>query len=314
MLMRLGSLIVLRLHEMRKVFALLVLLLFMFGCTFNDGDKSNNSGRHGFGGSSALSVSFVEGSPSSEVSFNTPLKFALKVKNNGLYDLPSGSFAARVVGLDNNFNPSDLEGSNSADIMGVDESGVGSDGDVEIGSTAYSPEQMFDDRIIKSGDLSVEVCYPYETLVSASNFWLGSKTSDVKKGSISSGDNSNAPVQVRELQERSSGSTTDFSFKVKVIGKGSVVSSCFPLDKDEDEKRLDLEILDRAASCYYENGGERKDIGSSGSVILNKANEKIIHCSIPFDEERPIKSQLQMRLSYLYLDSIPVPAIRINRI
>ncbi|MEM4266770.1 MAG: hypothetical protein QW404_01805, partial [Candidatus Nanoarchaeia archaeon] len=263
---------------------------------------------------SGLLISFVEDSPPREVSRDRPISFSLKVKNTGVFTIPSGGFMARLVGLDNNFNPNELSSSNADSINQVDESGVGGEATVDLGSTSYNPEQMFDDRIIKSGDLQVEVCYPYETHVVTNNFWIGSKTSEVSKGSITQGDNSNAPVHVREFEATGGGTYTDFSFKIKVVGKGSVVASCFPSTQDEKMRNVDLDILERDVSCYYEEAGEKKDIGNSGTVVLNNLNEKLIHCKIPFSGEKPIKSQLQMTLKYMYLDKISVPAITIRRV
>ncbi|MFH1332264.1 MAG: hypothetical protein ABIH63_03180 [archaeon] len=300
---------------MKKIIAVLVLLVFVFGCgdlSFG-GDKEKTSERYGFGSSSGLSISFVEDEPQKEVSRDRNIKFTLNVRNTGTASVPSGAFMARLVGLDNNFNPSDLEGANSDLINEVDESGIGGEALVELGSTSYNPEQMFDDRIIKSGTLEAEVCYPYETKVVIDNFYIGSKTSDVEGGALSSNSNSNAPVQVKELEEKGGGTYTDFTFKIKVVGKGTVVSSCFP-SKDEEEKNVDLRIFERDVSCYFEDGGERREIGSEGAVKLNNLNEKIIHCRIPFSGEKPIKTQLQMTLTYLYLDKISVPEIKITRI
>ncbi len=311
---------------MRKVFIALVLLVFVFGCSQGNGsglfggNKDKKSVRYGFGSTSGLSISFAEDSPPKEVSLGRSIFFTLNVKNTGTFTVPSGSFMARLIGLDNNFNPSELEGSNTNDLAEVDDSGIGGESSVELGSTSYSPEQMFDDRIIKSGDLQVEVCYPYETQVVADNFWIGAKTSDVSKGSISQGDNSNAPVQVKELEERGSGGGkdgtgyTDFSFTIKVVGKGSVVSNCFPANDDDKKRAVNLKIFEREISCYYEDSGERKEIGSEGIVVLNSNNEKIVRCRIPFTGEKPIKSQLQIRLDYLYFDKVSVPGIKIIRV
>lgn len=305
---------------MKKIFVALTLLVFLFGCTLPGGtDNKNPSIKQGFGGTSGLSMSFVEDAPQKEISRDRPLSFALNVKSKGTFTVPSGSFMARLVGLDNNFNPNELSGTNSNALNAVDESGVGGEANVDLGKTSYNPEQMFSDRVIKAGDLQVEVCYPYETRVVTGNFWIGAKTSDVSKGSIAQSDNSNAPVQVMELAERGGGTYTDFDFKIKVVGSGSVVSTCFPptgsLPTDDSRKRnVDLKILDRGASCYYEDGGERKDIGNSGTVVLNNVNEKIVHCKMDFSGEKPIKSQLQMQLNYLYLDKVSVPAITITRV
>lgn len=308
---------------MKRIIIVLALLFFVAGC--NQGDQGGSSWfglgggektttTHGFGSTSGLSISFVEDSPPTEISRDKSLKFALNVKNTGLADIPSGAFMARVVGLDNNFNPSELEGSNANDLARIDESGVGGESEVDIGSTNYNPEEMFSDRILNSGDLQVEFCYPYETDVVASNFWVGAKTSDVTKGTISQSDNSNAPVQVSELDEKGGGTSTDFSFKVKVVGKGSVVANCFPVTDDDKKKNVELKVLERDVSCYYEESGEKKDVGNGGSITLNTMNEKIIHCSMPFDAEKPIKSQLQIQLNYNYLDKVSVPAVTIRRV
>ncbi len=310
---------------MKKVFIVLVLLVFIFGCSQNDGSGlfgggNKKSVRYGYGSTSGLSMSLAGDAPPKEISFGRPIFFTLNVKNTGTFTVPSGSFMARLVGLDNSFNPSELEGSNTNDLAEVDESGIGGESSVDLGSTSYSPEQMFDDRVIKQGDLQVEVCYPYETQVVADNFWIGDKTSDVSKGSVSQSDNSNSPVQVRDLEERGSGEGkdgtgyTDFSFTIQVVGKGSVVSNCFPANDDDKKKNVDLKVFEREVSCYYEDSGERREIGSEGPVVLNNNNEKIVRCRIPFAGEKPIKSQLQIKLNYIYLDKISAPGIKITRI
>lgn len=302
---------------MKRIIALLVLLVFVAGCdSLNTliGTNQNKAVATGFGGTSAVSLSLVEDAPLKEISRDKQLRFTLNVKNKGTFTIPGGGFMARVTGLDNNFNPSELLGTNSQLIGRVDESGIGGDVNIELGSTSYNPEQMFTDRIIKAGDLQVEVCYLYETRVVADNFWIGTKTSQVSKGSISSGDNSNAPVQVLELDERGGGDSTTFTFKVKVVGSGSVVSSCFPVSDDDKKKKVDLQIYERDVSCYYEDAGEKKVIGSQGSIFLNSMNEKIVHCTIPFAGEKPVKTQFQMALTYYYLDKVSVPQITIRKI
>lgn len=296
---------------MRGIVVLLVLLVFVFGCAF--GDSGDKSVRRGFGSSSGVSVTFVEDQPPKDTSAGKPIPFSLKVRNAGLQEISSGGFSARLVGLDTYFSPSELQGSNANILKEIDESGISDDSTVELGFTTYNPEQMFDDRIFKSGELNVEFCYPYKTFVIVDNFWIGSKTSDVSKGSISSNSNSNAPVQVVELKEVGSVTSTDFTFKVKAAGKGKVVSKCFPTTDEDKAKVVNLNMQLREASCYYVEGDGKKPLGSDGPVVLNNVNEKIIHCSVPFSGEKPIKSQLQMELSYTYQDSIQVPALIIRR-
>jgi hypothetical protein len=302
---------------MKKIIALLVLLVFVSGCGIGSllgGGTDTKTARKGFGGISGLTLNLVEDAPVKETGRDKPIKFTLNVKNTGVATIPSGALMARVVGLDNNFNPNDLSGSNSEVIGQVDESGIGGDVNVEAGSTNYNPEKMFADRTIKSGDLQVEVCYPYETKVVADNFWIGGKTSDVSKGSIGSGDNSNSPVHVQELVEKGSVSSTDFSFKIKVVGSGSVVSTCFPVSNDDKLKKVDFKVYERDVSCYYEEAGEKQDLGSGGVVTLNSQNEKLVRCTVPFNGEKPIKSQLQMALTYYYLDKVSVPEILIRKV
>ncbi|MFH1210941.1 MAG: membrane lipoprotein lipid attachment site-containing protein [archaeon] len=301
---------------MRRIIFLIVLLFFVSGCSIGSlfGGGGETTTRKGFGGSSGISMSFVEDAPVKEIGRDKNIKFIVNVKNTGTFNIPSGAFMVRVTGLDNNFNPNILEAVNPEVVGMIDESGVGGDVNVDIGSTSYNPEKMFADRIIKSGDLQVEVCYPYETKVVSDNFWIGGKTSDVSKGSIGGGDNSNSPVHVSELVEKSDGSSTEFSFKIKVVGSGSVVSNCFPKTEDDKKKNVELQVLERDVSCYYENAGERQDIGSGGSVILNTANEKVIRCTVPFNAEKPVKSQLQMQVNYYYSDKISVPEILIRKI
>jgi hypothetical protein len=306
---------------MKKIIVLLLLLVFVFGCgTGGDGSSWFGGGgektpaHYGFGSTAGLSVTFAEDTPPKEIVRNKPLKFVLNVRNNGIFTIPSGSFVVRLVGLDNNFNPSEIEARNSDLLNQVDESGIGGEANVDLGSTSYNPEQMFDDRVIKSGDVEAEFCYPYQTRVVSDNFLIGKKTSDVSKGTIASGDNSNSPVHVLELEEKGSGDSTDFNFKIKVVGKGSVVSTCFPSTDEDKKKNVELKVLQRDASCYYEDGGEKREIGTGGTVVLNNLNEKIVHCTIPFTEEKPVKSQLQLQLDYLYLDKVSVPGITITRV
>lgn len=251
---------------MKKILTIILIisLLFSFGCVKQDTSRGMGTSKYG------IAVDFEEDSPPASFPPGYEAPVELRVVNTGKMELGSGEIKARLKGVAATDlfspDPSKMDTVNDEPLLvsELDPTYVR----IDLGSITY-PEEMLEAEY--PADIMAEICFPYLTKVQANNFWITDKLSDLKKGSITSKDNSEAPVQVSELEESLVGDTLLFSFVVKNAGKGTVVDSCFPEEKEDEEVKIMIK-QPRDIRC------EEID-GSSGSVKLINGRRKI-NCEI----------------------------------
>ncbi|MBU4501849.1 MAG: hypothetical protein KKA79_04600 [Nanoarchaeota archaeon] len=278
----------------RILTALLVItLLFSIGCVPTDEDngmKSTGGKGFAFTGKGGLTVEFEDDSPPPINFVNDPIEIVLKLTNKGAIDLQPGDVQASLKGVATTeiFNPSSIESSNDDELLIAELDPTVAT--IDMGTITYSPEEMFSAEY--KPKIEVEVCFPYTTKINADNFWISDKQTDLSGGSISSSDNSAAPVQVKGLEEFKGTNIVRFEFTIENVGDGKVVEDCF--SEEDSDPIVELNILQpRGADC------ETLDGGSSGSVKLI-SGKKIIRCSVSIDGDENYKTPLVADLYYNY--------------
>ena len=278
---------------MRKILAiiLIIIFLFSFGCVKKEDGRGKSSDKtFAFTGKNGITVDFEEDSPPKINFVNDQIEIILKLTNRGMVELVAGEIKAKLKGVAATeiFNPSNKETSNDDELLAAELDQTVTM--IDMGVITYSPEEMFSAEY--KPEIKAEVCFPYTTKINSDKFWISKKQADLNKASISSSDNSDAPVHISNLKEFKGTNKVRFQFIVENVGKGKVVDSCFP--EEESDEEIEISILQPiGASC------ETLDGSSSGTVKLNQGR-KIIKCSVGISEEQSYATPIVMELNYNY--------------
>lgn len=276
---------------MKKILTiiLIITLLFSFGCVTQTKDGEKSSGKtFTFTGKNGIIIDFEEDSPPETNFVNEPIEVVIKLTNRGAKELGSGEVQAKLKGVATTeiFSPSTTESSNDDELLEAELDPTVSS--VDLGTITYSPEEMFQAEY--KPKINAEVCFPYTTKIASDNFWISGKQSDLDKGSLSSSDNSDAPVHATNLEEFKGTGKVRFQFLIESVGEGEVVETCFP-EEDSDEI-VEVNILQPIGVSCETLGG------SYGDVKLINGRKKI-ECGVPTEGEN-YKTPLVMELNYYY--------------
>jgi hypothetical protein len=302
--------------DKRGLLALILMLsLFIFGCQ-QQAKKDSASGIF-LGGTDAVEFSFVENQPPLQVLDDNqdPFSITINLQNKGEYTVPANKIIASLSGISAEaFSISSLHTALKIPLEGKIKSG-----DQVIQS---SPEELLFDEAIYKHDLNADfptslradICYLYQTRA-VSKLCLKKKavernTEDkclVNSNEVST-ESSSAPVKIKNVRQRSSGtSQIKLTFTIVNEGKGEVypplafTDKC--VEKRLDENRLLLEVSSASGKsrfkCSQLNGA------SKGEIKLT-LKEKIVSCDIPTDsfQEIAFEEPANIILSYFYKGSI----------
>jgi len=276
---------------MKKItITLLLLLTFCFGCVPKETSTTGTGGKaFAFTGSNGLLAEFDKDAPPSMNFVNEPLEIRIKLTNRGAQELSAGDVRARLKGVaaTDIFKPITTEAANKEELLIAELDPTVSE--IDLGTITYSPEKMFSAEY--KPEIEVELCFPYKTNVNTNNFWISNKQEDLSKGSISSSDNSDAPVHITKLEEFKSTDKVRLEFTIEDLGKGKVVNACFPEEKSDEIVKVNL--LEPRANCETLGGG------SSGEVKLING-KKVIRCNVDAPKGESYKTPLVIELEYNY--------------
>ncbi|MFH1592102.1 MAG: hypothetical protein ABIB47_01910 [Candidatus Woesearchaeota archaeon] len=297
---------------------LVILTIFAYGCTTGDDDLAKGPF---VGGTNGLDFGFVADEPPNEVFANDEeFDIAIFVENVGEFDIPERKVIATLGGLDT--RDLGLSGPNKVLEVGLNgktksDSEVFSGDEDEIIYEGALYETKYDLVADFSTKVRADICYLYQTK-STTKACLKKKASqrDASDFCLVNNDNvkvenSGAPVQIRDVRTRSSGtSQVTLTFIVENVGSGKVyppntfTNEC--VRKDSDEDRLDVEV--RSASGRHTITCSALG-GNEGEVRLSNDGKKQIRCSISTGNapDTPVEEAINILVDYFYRGAISTP-------
>lgn len=264
--------------------------MFSFGCLPKQENGQTTSGKaFAFTGSNGLLIEFDKDAPPSTNFVNEPIELIIKLTNRGAKELSAGEVRAKLKGVAATeiFKPTTTEAGNEEELLIAELDPTVSE--IKLGTITYSPEKMFSAEY--KPEIEVEICFPYSTNVNTNNFWVSDKQEDLTKGSITSSDNSDAPVHITNLEEFKATDKVRLEFTVENVGKGKVVNECF--SKEETDETVKVNILEPNANCETLGGS------SSGEVKLING-KKVVRCNVDAPKGESYQTPLVIELEYNY--------------
>ncbi len=307
---------------MKKIIALIVLMLLIVGCDGQQTDDKTSTGGSGvafIGGDKGLDIKFNTGAPPEEVyDVNYPFNINVRLENVGETDIPGNEAIVRIKGIfpqDYNVIATDLVKKNVNELRGasLDPQGnplVGSIDGVEfVNLQANTITGTIYPTIL------AEVCYPYATKAVAQicilEDLLGStrKTGETALCEVNDDketQNSGAPVKVTNVKQSAIGKDKiSLSFDVEHVGEGALYKrgvACEPTlqNKNRVTIKVDSNIVGGQMICTGLQGTE-------GSIELygNSGNEKRnIVCTQTLPTRIDSEKQIKIDLEYAYEDKV----------
>ena len=292
-------------------------LVFLLGCT-----QDSNAPKGPFvGGTDGLEFGFVSGEPPESVFDNNEEDFdiTITVENVGEFDIPANKIIATLGGIDTKdlgVSDPDRVLKNLLGKKTKSESEVfrGDQDELRYEGARYKPDLVAD----FSTSLRADVCYMYQTRATT-KVCLKKQASkkDISDFCQVNNDNvdvfnSAAPVQIRDVTERSAGSNdVQLTFVVENVGSGKVypdntfTSEC--LRKDDKEDRLEVEV--RTASGRHNVQCSQLGNKNRGEIRLSLDKQKQIRCRINTGSapNNAVEEPVEIVVDYFYRDAISTP-------
>lgn len=294
---------------MKKIILLCLTLIFIAGCTFSNTSENTGTGFQ-YSGQQGLYLTIKE--PSRDkyyVNENVPV--VVNAQNRGRFDVLPEFRIAGDVGNDPSFDKNIQVASSLIEqpYQGDEAPTI----PITIGSVSYKDE-LAPQSIDKT--LKVQACFDYHTDIT-SDFYFGDVESEISSISISSSQNSDAPVHITELREsaplsQEANQYMPFTLTIEDLNyayneknnvyTSGIVSSC-PDDIGSFEKQplVEVSIIKPDVICKFYGPDYQLSEGSSGTVLLNKNGERKIDCLAIRSQEEAYTDNLVATLDYTYL-------------
>ena len=292
----------------RLVMGLLILGLFLAGCT--DGDDEDTKDGVFFGGVEGVSIEFVDIAPPTQFDQDDSVSVKAVLSNKGEFDITAGNAVARLFGLSlDNFGLDSSYVPTEGGLRGKSELSIeGGQQEVDFGNLEYSLP------VVNSQDftLRARVCYPYQTealvdvcLKSSLAAEAGDSICDISGEKVTTSSISSAPIKITSITERARGSDQiRFDVTIENQGSGEVFSPdsvCAdlddPLTKREQEDRIMFEVVNPlGVECDFRKG----DPSNKGEIELN-AGQEVLTCWKSVEDT--VEDKLNIKLNYIYRDA-----------
>lgn len=293
---------------MRSLFLVFVVMLLISGCS---GDEVVEDGPF-VGGSSGVSLSFVEGAPISEFSVSEEVPIQIMLKNNGEYDLPLNSAEISLYGLKmSDYGLSSDYKVVEGGLLGIKKDFIeeGAERIVDMGTMKYSGSVT---TSLDDINLKAKVCYPYRSEARINTCALsrsiissgGESVCDIEGEKYSPTRSSSSPVQITSFTEALSGSSeVMFRIEVENRGMGNVFANnaeCSSLDRNTlDKDKVYYRIEQEDVVCTSFDGIESNE----GYLKLNTGKKTLI-CSMPVeDSSSGYTREIAIFLDFKYVES-----------
>ena len=296
--------------------SLLVFLMVAAGCNHN-GNVEEPSRRGGsfVGGSKALELSFIEGSPPGEVTDKPagedgfPFDATLVIKNVGEYDIPStermfitlSGFFPGDFGINNPNRELSIEHPKSGTFGGVKRDSEGNPIQGDIAYLRFPENDQIDFMYRKSIAVSTpipfraEVCYPYRTEAVSDMCLMDDLTSRDQPVCNPSGrrgvSNSGGPVHISSVTQSVAGKNKILlRFEVKKVGTSDLFEldyqkRCDDVYRNRNRILVEIDTGLRGLNCAGLIGGgglggnsESSRTRWSGDVLLNSDGTASFTC------------------------------------
>ncbi|MBT3416957.1 hypothetical protein HON86_00340 [Candidatus Woesearchaeota archaeon] len=294
---------------MRIVFLILMAaLLFISGCQ----EEVLVDGGPFTGGSSGVTLSFVEGAPISEFSVVESVPVQVMLKNNGEYDLPAGSAEVALYGLKmTDYGLSAEYSIVEGGLLGIKKDFIeeGSELLVNAGTMKYGGSVSTSSEF----DLKAKVCYPYRTEARIEACALsrsiissgGEEVCDILGDKSSVTRVSSSPIQITSFTESLSG-TNEVLFRIDIAnsGTGDVyqdTSECSGMATTTLEKdKIHYMFEQSDVVCMSFDGVESNE----GYIRLNNGKKTLI-CRMPVENTGAgYTRELAIYLDFKYVESV----------
>ncbi len=297
---------------------LIISILFILGCAQEDDLVSGPF----VGGTNGLSIGFGSDAPPDRVFDDNEEDFdiSIEISNVGEYDIPANRVIATLSGIDvRDFGVPSPNLVLDRQLEGKSEfNGKVIDGDQD--ELIYEGAQYkFDLDADWQTTIRADICYEYQTRAT-SKACLKRKATDREVEDVCqinnqnvNVDNSGAPIQIEEVNTRSSGTNeVMFTFVVRnkasglVHPPGTFTNKCV---KEEDrEDRLKLEVF--SGSGRYNPQCSQLGDKSSGEIRLTN-NEKVVRCRLNTINapEGAVEEPINIRATYFYRNAISTDMI-----
>ena len=190
----------------------------------------------------ALSLSFVDQAPPSTVNIGVPFQIYIRAENDGGYDIAPGTAKFYLTGIGNNLANVNTVLLNQVLLnKATDQQEAG----FEIIKFAENTQPTIQINNPFNFTMRVDGCYNYATQTQATIcIGQGDSTCPITGEKITTGSNSNAPVQITSLTEQTQGNKLYISFTISNKGNGDVYYSDMDCDKlfgqDSNERNKQL--------------------------------------------------------------------------
>ena len=298
----------------RLLLLLIGLVIFLVGCVQDDGDVVSGAF---VGGTDGLEIRFASGEPPDRVFDDNEEDFdiTIEIENVGEFDIPSNKIIATLSGIDtkdfgiNNPNqvlpfPLDGKGEFNDNVIQGDENEI-------IFQDARYKHDLVADFETK---IRADICYEYQTKATT-KVCLKRDATDRDEDDICqinsdnvNVENSGAPVQIKDVRTRSSGTNEvqlTFVVEDKAAGvvhpPGTFTSKCVRDEDEEDKLRVEVFTGSGRHNIKCSQFGD----GSSGIVKLTN-NERPVRCRVSTlsAPESALEEPINIIASYSYRNAI----------
>ncbi len=302
--------------EKRKIKTLTtVLLVISFLALFSLGAETpgcDNKDQGAVFNTTALYLNFVDQAPPSSVNLGIPFQIYLRTENKGEFDIAPGAVKFYLTGIGNNLRNVNPILSNQVFLNKQT-------GQQEAGFEIIKFSENAEPSIVISNPFNftmrADACYNYITQTQATIcIGKGDSTCPITGEKITTGSNSNAPIQVTSLTEQVQGNKLYISFTITNKGNGDVYYSDMNCDKffGQDSNERNRQILKKNYVEVSVDSGTEQDLTcnlqnpAGGLSTTNSGMAPIgtkVTCSKIIGQETH-SSPLNINLGYRYIHGV----------
>lgn len=221
----------------------------------------------------ALSLSFVENAPQSQINLGTQFPIYVKAENQGGFDIDAGTAKFYLTGIGNNLQNIQTSLSNQNKITkktNQQEAGFEIIKFAESASPAITITNPF------NFSMKADACYNYATQTQATVcIGQGDSMCPISGNKIQTGSNTNAPIQITNMSEQVVGNRLYISFLIENRGIGEVYYSDLDCDKlyGQDLSAITKEKLKKNFVEIYIDVGSQQDLKCSLQSVFGSSIE-----------------------------------------
>ncbi len=286
---------------------LAILSLLVLGATQQGCDQKTDTTTFN---TSALTLSFVNNAPPININTGTTFQIYVRADNTGSQPVDAGTAKFYLSGMGNNIKNFNPIMQNQAQLS---ERTAQQEGGFETIKFAESAESTLIINNPFNFTFRADACYPYATSTQ-STICIGQVDGmcTLSGEKITTGSNTNAPIQITSITEQTQGNRLYVSFLIENKGIGQVYYPNFDCDKyfgtlssdriREEQKKNQVEVYvdpgqeDLKCTLQNPNGGEAEN---SGLAIVGR---KVTCTKIVGQKTYP--TVIKINLAYKYVNGV----------